>query len=136
MSITNVKKRIACFYDDKGEFLSKKGFSKTAKTFDYDGKSYNIYQDDATATKVKRWYWDLEEYHYNINNPNPMLLNKKAEPILDSEMYNIQLKTKVARDLNDLSKKGLFANLDFKTAMVILIVIVVIYMLATGKIKL
>ena len=93
MSITNVKKRIAVFYDDKGEQLGKKAFSKTSKSFDYAGKSFNIFQDDATFTTTKRWYWDVEQYHYNINNPNPFLLNKKHEPIMDSEMYNIQLKT-------------------------------------------
>lgn len=135
MAITGIKKRVACFYDDKGEFLGKKGFSKTAKILEYRGGSYNIFQEGATFTTLKRWYWDVEQYHYNINNPNPFLLNKKAEPIIDSEIYDIQLKTKVARDLNDLSKKSWLASLDFKTVIIILAIIVVIYMIATGKIK-
>jgi hypothetical protein len=134
MSITGTKKRIACFYDDKGEFLDKKSFSKTAKTLDYDNKTYNVFQDNATITKIKRWYWDLELYHYNINNPNPMVLNKKLEPILDAEMYNIQLKTKVARDLNDLANPGF--KLNWKTGLIAVAVIVIIYMVATGGIKL
>jgi hypothetical protein len=133
MSITNVKKRVAIFYDDKGEQLGKKGFSKVAKTFDYCGNSYNVFADNASFTTIKRWYWDVEQYHYNINNPNPFLLNKKCEPILDSEMYNVQLKTKVARELNDLSKSGL--KLDFKTVLIGLGILVVVYMVLTGAIK-
>lgn len=134
MAITGIKKRIACFYDDKGEFLDKKGFSKTASTLDYGDRSFNVYQDGVTVTKIKRWYWDIELYHYNFNNPNPMILNKKHEPIIDSEMYNIQLKTKVARDLNDLSKGGL--KLNWKTILIGLVIIAIIYALATGGIKL
>jgi len=134
MSITGIKKRIACFYDDKGEFLGKISFDKTSSTFDYGNRSYNVFHDDATVTKIKRWYWDLELYKYNINNPNPMILNKKCEPILDAEMFNIQLKTKVARDLNDLTNPGF--KLTWKTALIGIIAIIIIYMVATGGIKL
>lgn len=139
MSITNIKKRVACFYDDKGEYIGKKSFSKTAQTFKFNNKAFNIYHGDdtflVTSTLIKRWYWDIELYHYNINNPNPIILNKKAEPILDSEMYNIQLETKVARDLNDLSKGGLFDNLNMKTVFILIIIGAIVYLVASGKVK-
>ena len=135
MSITNIKRRIAYFYDDKGEFIGKRSFSKTAKTFDFQNRSFNAMPESASFNLIKRWYWDIECYHYNINNPNPFFFDKKGEPIIDSEMYNIQLKTKVARDLNNLANPGLFANLDFKTIMIILIAVAVVYMIASGKIK-
>jgi hypothetical protein len=134
MSITGIKRRVACFYDDKGEFLGKKGFNKKASLLDYKDRSYNVLQTGVTSTPVKRWYWDLEQYHYNINNPNPLNLSKRVEPILSSEMYNIQLKTKVARDLNDLAKPGF--KFDFKTVMIIVAILAVIYALSTGAIDL
>lgn len=134
MSITAIKKRIAIFYDDKGEQIARKGFSKTANTITYGNRSFNVFHDKASTTLIKRWYWNVEQYHYNINNPNPFMLNKKCEPILDSENYNIQLNTKVARDLNDLSKKGF--NLDLKTILIGLGIIAVAYLLLSGGIKL
>lgn len=133
MSITGIKKRIACFLDDKGEFIGKKSFSNTQETFDYGNKSYNVFHKLQSYVIIKRWYWDLEIYFYNINNPNPLILNKKLEPVLSSEMYNIQLKTKVARDLNNLA--GGF-KLDFKTIMIGLAILIVVYLIATGKINL
>jgi len=136
MSITNIKKRIACFYDDKGEFIGKKAFSKTDKLLDYEGRTFNIFQDGISSTKMKRWYWDVEQYHYNINNPNPFLLNKKCEPKVDSEVYNIQLKTKVMRDLNDLSKGSIFGNLNAKTIFILAGVAILLYLLFTKKIAL
>ena len=133
MSITNIKRRIAVFYDDKGEQIGRKGFSKTAKLVNFQDKAFNVYHE-ASSTLYKRWYWDINQYHYNINNPNPLILNKKCEPVLDSEVYNVQLKTKVMRDLNDLAK-GNF-NISPKMIIICVIIIAVAYMIATKQIKL
>ena len=133
MSITNITKRIAVFYDDKGEEIGKKSFSKTDKTFKYKGRSYNNYHDEATFTTIKRWYWDIELYHYNINNPNPMVINKKVEPILDSETYNVMLETKVIRDLNNVGAKGLLANITPLQIIIGVVILVVVYLFATGQ---
>lgn len=134
MSITGITKRIACFYDNKGDYLGKKAFSNTEKVFDYAGCSFNVVHEDVTITKLKRWYWNLDIYHYNINNPMPLDFKKTVEPIIDSELYNIQLKTKVARDLNDLSKTGL--QLNAKTILIGIGILVIGWLVMTGKIKL
>lgn len=132
MSVTNIKRRVAVFYDDKGEQIGRKGFSKTAKLVYFQDKAFNVFHE-ASSTLYKRWYWDINQYHYNINNPNPLILNKRSEPILDSEVYNVQLKTKVIRDLNDLAKGNL--TLSPKVIIIGLIVIVAIYMIVTKQIK-
>jgi hypothetical protein len=100
------KKRIAVFYDDKGEYLGKKGFSKWDSLIKTKTKTYNVLKDKASITKIKSIWRDKEYTHYNVNNPNPFLFDKKGEPILDAEVYNVQLETKVMRDLNNLSKEG------------------------------
>jgi hypothetical protein len=136
MSITGIKKRIACFYDDKGDYLGSCGFSKTEKHFEYENRRFNVFHDNVTYTKFSRWYWDVEIYHYNINNPNPLDLKKKVEPIFDAEMYNIQIKTEVAKKLNDLANPSWLKNLSFGTIALFVIIAIVGYMLITKQIQL
>lgn len=136
MSITNITKRIGAFYDDKGEYIGKKGFSKTDKSFDFAQGSFNVVPEKVTYTEVKRWYWDVHIYHYNINNPNPFNFSKKVEPIMDAELYNIMLKTKIARDLNDLAKGNRWDWLNFKTIAIAAVIIGILYALFQGKLHL
>lgn len=134
MSITQIVRRIAYFYDDKGRFVGKKTFRKTDSLITFQGRKYNI-NYNATWTYFNRWYWDLEVYQYSLNNPDPFLLNKKGEPLMNSEQYNIQLETKVARDLNDLSKGNFLANLNWKAILIIGGILVLAYLLYTKQIK-
>lgn len=131
MSITRIRKRVAYFVDDKGSFIGSKGFSLTSKTFKYENKSYNINHEKATFILFKRWYWDIEVYIYNINNPDPYILQKTAEPLMDAEMYNIQLESNFAKQLNEMSKGKI--KIDFKTIIIILIGIAILYLLFTNK---
>lgn len=135
MSITQIVRRIAYFYDDKGRFVGKKTFRKTDSLITFQGRKFNV-NYNATWTYFNRWYWDLEVYQYNLNNPDPFLLNKKCQPLMSSEQYNIQLETKVARDLNDLAKGNFLANLNWTYILIGLGVIIALYLLATHQIKL
>lgn len=126
------KKRYALFYDDKGEFLGRAKYKKWDSLIKVGKRRYNIIKEKATITKIKGLFFDKEYTHYNYNNPNPMLLDKKQEPIYNAELYNIQLDTKVMRDLNNLAKKSLAELLTPINILIGLIVIGVIIYLATG----
>jgi hypothetical protein len=133
MAITGIKKRLAVFYDDKGEEVGKKSFSSTAKLITFKGRSFNVFSDCSSFTSMKRWYWDLEIYHYPLDNPNPLVLNKKCEPLMDSEAYNVQLTTKVLKDLNEHGKKGLLSSLTPMQIIIGLVVVVALYFILTGQ---
>lgn len=123
----------AIFYDDKGDFVEVKQFSRKEKTFKaFGNKSFNI-NLNASYFDRKHFFFDKRYFYYNINNPNPILMNKKAEPIMDSESYNVNLETKVLRDLNELSKgKGWLSNLSTQQIIIILAIIGAIIYFATG----
>jgi len=127
------KTRLACFYDDKGEYLGKIKFSKWDNLIKTKKRTYNVIREKATITKIKGFFKDKEYTHYNVNNPNPILLDKTTRPILDAEVYNVQLETKVMRDLNNLSKKSLSDLLTPATIIIIVIVIGVSIYLLTGN---
>ena len=110
------------FFDEKGEYHGKKGFGKHTTTFKYGKGSYNVdlrkssYKEDVPVP----FLWRRRTYFYNTKNPNPIKLDGKESPF-SPELYNINLETKVARDLNDLSKKGIFDFLNPKVIIIILV---------------
>jgi hypothetical protein len=126
------KKVYALFYDDKGEFITRHRIGRWEKIFKYKNKSFNVIEDEATITEIKGLWHDRYYYHYNINNPNPMRLKKVAEPIINSDIYNVQLETKVARDLNDLAKTGLSALLTPRNIIIAIVIIGILVYLLTG----
>lgn len=132
MAILPIKLRYAYFYDDKGEYLGRTKFSKWNPTLRYKNKAYNVLEQDATKTLIKGWFWDKEIYQFNINNPNPFLLDKKHEPVMNSEVYNAQLETKVIKDLNDLSNDSFMKYLTPQNIILFIAVIVIAYYLLSG----
>lgn len=99
----------AVFYDNKGEACGKKKFSPDKPNFKYDNKSFIVDLQKGTYFKLRGLIWDTRYYHYQIDNPHPFSLEKdgKFKPAIDSDMLNIQLESKVARDLNRLGDKKL-----------------------------
>lgn len=129
--------RRAWFFDSRGEYHGKKMFSKHASTIKYKDKTF-IVDLDATYKKdypfIISWIWERRTYFYNIDNPAPLKLDKKGIPILTPEMLQIQLDTKIARDLNDLAKKNAFLAM-FTPKRIILIALgaLVVYLLLSGQ---
>lgn len=130
MSITNITKRVANFYDDKGEWIAKKAFSKTANTINFAGGTFNVLHDKASYTLVKRWYWNVYNYHYNINNPDAFKFGKVAESIISPEVYYVHLNTNMLKKLNDLNKKKF--QLDIKIILLLIGAAILGYFLLTG----
>lgn len=123
MSYTNTVKRIAHIFDAQGEYLGAKGFSKTALNFEYEDGLYNTpncFKEKITYSYVKRWYWDIEIYFYTYGNPNPWILDKTGEPIYDAKAYNIQMNSKVLKDLNEPSDFMSGTNLKIMAVVIIL----------------
>lgn len=135
MSITRIKKYVANFSDNNGDSCGKKSFSSRDSLIKFKDRQFNTSIDRASHTVFKRWYWDVHNYFYNIHDPNPLMFKKSVAPLMDSELYNIQLETKVARDLNDLSKK-VFLDLFTPPVIITIIAIIgVIIAMSTGIIK-
>lgn len=131
-----IKTKEAWFFDEKGDWHGKKHFSKHSKTITYGKGSYNI---DFKRMSYKRvvmlpGLWEKRVYFYNTSNSNPILIDKKSEPIMSPELYDIQLKTKVARELNDLANEGLLSKiLTPKNIAIGIVLIVVIWFISSGQ---
>lgn len=124
----------AWFFDAKGEYHGSKSFSKHAKNFKYGVGSY-IVNLKATNKRDKPIIalWHRRTFYYNLDNPNPLILDKKGEPLIDPEALNINLETKVLRDLNDLANDNFSKYITPKNIILGLVVIGLIIYLATGN---
>jgi len=129
-----IESKRALFFDEKGEYHGSTSFSKYNSTFTYSNGSYNVdfknssYKEESVIPVL----WKRRTYFYNLSNSNPIKLDKKAEPPISPRLYDIFLKTKVAQDLNDLSKGGLSQYFTPRNVLIGLGVIAVIYYLSSG----
>lgn len=128
-------KNYAWIIDDKGEPMDFLNIGK-GDTFNYKhGKktgTYNILIKEATMIKANTPFAKRRIFFYNVNNPNPLKLDKKLQPLLTPEQYKIQLETHILSELNNLANDGIGKYLTFKNILIALIVIAVIIYVATG----
>lgn len=128
--------RKARMFDEKGNYHGTASFSKKDKTFDYGKGSYNV--DEENATVMEGWVlpviWKEKIYYYNITHSNPIRLDKKSTPMLSPELYNINLKSKVARDLNNVGQGSFLDNLLTPTNIIIALVVIggILYITSNG----
>lgn len=129
--------RRAYFYDINGERIGKCSFKKGVEHFEYKEGMYNVIDDNCTIDYEKVLPFGIltrKVTYYNIGNTNPLTLTAKPSAPVTPELYNIIYKTKIARDLNDLAfKQGLLALLTPKNIIIGLVVIGLIYYLASGN---
>lgn len=121
------------FFDEEGKHLDDKFFRKSNDTFEYSGKAYNIKRDCPTYTEKKGLLINKRYYYYNISNSDPIKINKKVEPIIDPQMYNIQLKNNIAKKLNEVNTTGLLDKIGIKEILIGLGAIALIILLLTGN---
>jgi len=133
MVITDIKKYYALIFDKKGNYLKKIKINRKDSTFKYGNKRYNIILNDVSWFKRKTILFNHYYYFYNINNPMPLNILSNIEPVMDSELYNIMLDTKVAKDLNNLPFSF---NMDMlknpKIIFIIIIIVIAIIYFSTG----
>lgn len=145
----------AMFYDEKGVFHGKKVFSKHDKTFKYGKGMYNVdlkngseYEYRVIPVILKR-----REFIYNIAFSNPLDLKQPTKkeveeycktmnktqyqkesllvmPNIDPELYDINMETKVAQDLNNLARKGL--KINWKVVLLCIAGLAIIWYFASG----
>lgn len=125
-------RRIAYIFDQNGKLHGRVRFSKQDKTFKYGKGTYNIDIENGSVIETRRWFGKiyLIEYFYNISNPNPILFDKKNEPILNPELYDSMLETKVAQELNSLSNDGFSKYLTPRNMLIAVVVIALLFYLS------
>lgn len=105
----------ALFFDDDGVDLGEwKVFNPRELTFNYENKAYNI--DETSAIREhRRWrfipFFYVREYHYYLNNPNPIKYGKMQVPIMSPHLYKLALEVDFVRQLQMLSKGN---DIDWK----------------------
>lgn len=135
MSLLNLKLHFAVFFNENGEYITTKHISKTDKKFKYKNKKYNINRKEASYFERKGLIYDKRYYFYNISSSDPYKLTKPEDVLIDPEMYNDILETKVTKDLNTV-KESLLEKIDVKTAIFILLGVgALIYFLVNGGVK-
>lgn len=136
MGLLGFKVYKAKMFNDKGEFVKHIWFPIYAKNFQWKDKAYLIDIKNASYDDKKGLLWDTRYFYYNISNIMPLILNKNIDSKITPELINIMLKTEIAKKLNDTNKTGVFAFLSKpKNLLIIGIIIVVIYLLSTGKLQ-
>lgn len=124
----------AFFFNERGEFLGKKGFSKFKRSFVFKEGRYNTDLKEASyfiSTTIPLLI-KSKIYFYNISNPSPLKLDKKAEPILNPDTFNTIIETKVIKDINNLPNKSLGDLLTPQNLLIGLVVIGILYYLLSG----
>lgn len=120
-------------YNERGEFMKTVWFPKNQDEFKYGNKAFHIDRENPSFKKRKGLLINKRFYYYNISCSDPLILNKKVEPQINPEIYNTLLESKVAKQLNDSNKDGLFKNLNPKTAFIGIAVIIGIILYLTGN---
>lgn len=126
----------AVFYDDNGEQIGKKRFNPNRDNFNYNGKSFIIDLKNTSYTYRWGFIWNKREFHYYINSPNGYKFGEdKAHIKFNSEDFNTQLESKIARDLNKVGERKITDLLTTRNIIIIGVIIAVgYYLLRGGKI--
>lgn len=123
----------ALFFDERGKFLKSKKFNPLKQLIQFKDKTYNIDLKNASYIEEKNFFNTRYTYFYNISNPNPLILDKKADAILNPELYNVMIETRVTQKLNDLYKSSLSDWLTPRNILIFLIVAGILYWLITKQ---
>lgn len=129
--------RYAIITDSKGEYIDRVKFKATDKTFRYGKRTYNVILE-ATHFNVKQLFgiWKNRFYFYDLDNPNPKILDKKNEPIIDTELYDVMMENRIATELANQSKSSLSALLTRKNIIIFIIALLAIWWLSSHGWKL
>lgn len=130
--IPNWIRRRAYFFDNLGHEVGNKFFGKTDELIKFDKRSFHTPQcfKIHITKKIRECFlWTEHEYFYNIDTPEPLILDKKVEPKVNSALYDTMLDTSMLRELLAMSKSGF--KLEVKHVVIAVIVILgVIYFMS------
>lgn len=104
------RRRKAVFLDKNGDFFGSCRIDPLNVVFDFKQRSFNYVADEQKVSILKlsgliadTWY-----YFYDFDNPMPLRLKVLSEPVLNSALWNVQMRTKVAKDVNALATPSPF----------------------------
>lgn len=124
------------FFDKQGNYLGMKGFSKNKEDFEFKSGRYMV---DLSASYVEwsafpifTFLWRKWRYFYNVESSIPKKITPQSEPPISPALFDVMMETKLARDLNNLSKGGLSELLTPRNIIIGIIVLGVVIYLATG----
>lgn len=128
--------RIANFLDEKGRPVGSKRFKRDETSFVFGKGRYNVDEKNALCLEERKLgRLKYKKYFYDIKHSNPLTYSHTPKPQISPELYNINMESKVARDLNEMSKEGLAKYLTPTNIVIaIVIVIIAVYLLQGGKI--
>lgn len=136
MGLLNITIHKAKFFNENGEYIKDIKIPKNEKTFEFNGGSYNVKRKDISYFEKKGVLYNTRFYFYNEKNCDPFVLKSNPAIALSPSMYNTMLKTKIAKDLNDVNKKGIFDMFkDPKILIGGLVVLIFIYLASTGQLQ-
>lgn len=140
MSVLGISRFVACFVDDKGDYVGKKVFGHSwcslgmkKQFFDYDGGMYII--NPANSSRItlsfkSRLFFDDYIYVYQLGNPSPIsFLNGGFVPMMRASDFKERLESKLVRDLNYIASGGL--QIPWKWLLVIIVGVGIVYYLIT-----
>lgn len=107
--IPNWIRRRAYIFDNLGHEVGNKFFGKTDEKFRFDNRTFHTpqcYKIHITKKIRECFLWTEHEYFYNIDSPDPLVLDKKVEPKVNSALYDTMLDTSMLRELLAMSKSG------------------------------
>lgn len=133
--ITDWCKHRALIFDETGYPAKILKVKWKDYTFIYKDRAYNFMPEKASFFKVRNLISTTKYYFYNVNNPDPLILNEDTlkTDSLNSSVYREILETDLIKKLNQVHKKGL---LDFlaqpKIFIPLLILIGIVYYFYRG----
>lgn len=137
--LTGIKLHTALFFDLRGEYIGSKLIKASSKwgikkkTFTYGTGTYNINCNASRSRTIYfPWLFDHLTYYYTIGNSDPLYIKHNIAPLMRADDYNVQLESKVLRDLNKVRQGGLAALLTPKNIIILLIIIAIVYYFSSG----
>jgi hypothetical protein len=117
--------------DDKGVTLDYVKIDRTKEIFHYgtgvDKKTYNVIRNDEMYDiKLIGLVFTKVVYFYNVNNPNPLNFNKKAEgfePVVSPRLYNRMIENEILIKLNTLD-----SNVNWRMLLIIAGICLIAYL--------
>ena len=126
---------IACFFNEKGEFLQDLTFLRSFKkniNLSFNTKKHGTYFIKGSPAIIKGLFFDKHIYNYEIRNPNPIRQTHFNKGILTSTQLNSFLKNDLLEKLLQVRKKGWGDLLSGKNLVIIAIIVIVVLWLLSG----
>lgn len=130
--ITDWCTHYALFFGDNGEYLGKKKLNYKESTFKYNKGVYHFLPLYSSHFKLKGIMKTKKYYHYNINNPMPLIIKKNVEPLFYPKVYKTILDSDLVTKLNPKKNELMDFLFSWKGIVLVLVVGGALYYFSSG----